>query len=93
MKTANEVIERIDEELEQMEAAAAGPCIDLVTDHVDRDAYRDALKRAFGLQAVRQLRERLAREIDERPATTRKRAPRRSTKRTAKRATSRRRKS
>jgi hypothetical protein len=59
MKTAQDVIIAIDEELALMEHDAAGPCIEAVIDFVDRDVYREAVRMASAVKAVRALRTRL----------------------------------
>ena len=63
MKTAAEVLDRIDEAIEGLKNEAAEPAIDALVDWGDREAYREAMKRAHGLKAVRALRESLAKEI------------------------------
>lgn len=65
MKTAAEVLERIDAELRELQAKAAGPCIDALVEWTDRDAYREAMRRAYGLKAVQTLRDKLAGEIEQ----------------------------
>ena len=64
VKTAAEVLQRIDEEIENMERAAAGPCIDALIEWSDREAYRDAMRKAYGLKAIQSLRQTLAGEIE-----------------------------
>jgi len=59
-----EVLERIDTAIEKMQAEAVGPCIDALIEWTDRDAYKDAMRRAYGLKAVRALREKLAAEME-----------------------------
>jgi hypothetical protein len=58
-------LDAIDRTIEKMQAEAAGPCIDALIEWTDRDAYREAMRRAYGLKAVRALRERLAGEVEE----------------------------
>lgn len=69
MKTATEVIEAIDRTIERMQAEAVGPCIDALIEWTDRDAYKDAMRRAYGLKAVRALRDTLAAEVEEVPVS------------------------
>jgi hypothetical protein len=64
MKTATEVLARIDAQIEKMQADAVGPCIDALLEWQDREAYRDAMRRAYGLKAVIALRQNLADEIE-----------------------------
>ena len=68
MKTAREVLEAVDRAIEKMQAEAVGPCIDALIEWTDRDAYKDAMRRAYGLKAVRALREQLADEVEDCPA-------------------------
>lgn len=64
MKTASEVLDRIDQAIDEMQRAAAGPCIDALIEWSDREAYRDAMRKAHGLKAVQALRTLLAGEIE-----------------------------
>ena len=64
MKTATEVLSRIDAQIEKMQAEAVGPCIDALIEWQDREAYRDAMRKAYGLKAVIALRQNLADEIE-----------------------------
>jgi len=59
MKTATEVLAWMDGEIEQMQLRAAGPCIDALIEWADREAYREAMKRAHSLKAVERLRAKL----------------------------------
>ncbi len=63
-QTATEVVDRIDQEIEEMTRLAAGPCIDALVEWSDRDAYREAMRRGHGLKAVQTLRRVLAGEIE-----------------------------
>jgi len=64
MKTANDVLDLIDREIDEMQRAAAGPCIDALVEWSDRDAYREAMRRAYGLKAVQALRDSLAGQVE-----------------------------
>jgi hypothetical protein len=75
VKTASEVLERIDAEIEKMQHAAAGPCIDALIEWTDREAYREAMRRAYALKAVQGLREALSKEIEPAPAQITERKP------------------
>ena len=59
------MLEWFDGRLEELEQQAAGPCIVAMTDWGDREAYREAMRRANGLQEVRRLRAALAKEVEQ----------------------------
>jgi hypothetical protein len=59
MQTIAEVFRIIDEEIAELEREAAGPCIDAMVDQIDRETFREAIRKASGLKAVKALRKRL----------------------------------
>lgn len=64
MKTAEEVLDWIDQEITEMAQEASEPCISALVEPVDRETYRDALHRASALQALRHLRSKLAPQVE-----------------------------
>lgn len=66
MKTAKDVLERIDVLIGIMQADAVGPCVDALIEWTDREAYWEAKRRAYGLKAVQKLRDKLGSEIESR---------------------------
>jgi hypothetical protein len=64
MKTATEVLDAIREEIAVLEMEAVGPCVDALVDDVDREAYRDAVRRAAHVKAARRLYHRLTERMD-----------------------------
>jgi hypothetical protein len=67
VKTATEVLEAIDNRIERMRGEAVGPCVDALLEWADREAYREAMKRAHALKAIERLRSDLATEIEATP--------------------------
>ncbi len=69
--TLTEVYAVIDKRIEQMQQEAAGPCIDALLDSVDRDGYREAIRRGSALKAVQALRAHLTKVLGngEKPLT------------------------
>lgn len=64
MKTAQEVLRAIDEEIERLRDEAADPCINALIGTVDREEYREAVRRGAALRAVASLRKRLGPEVE-----------------------------
>jgi hypothetical protein len=60
MVTLTEVFGFIDGRIEVMASAAAGPCADAILDLVGRDEYREAVRKASALRALKILRKELA---------------------------------
>ena len=79
MKTAEDVIEAIDETIILLEQSAAGPCIEALIEPVDRDTYREAIRRGSELKAIKRLRNMLAEKLEpenDRPRPRKARKPR-----------------
>jgi hypothetical protein len=76
--TVAEVLRIADEEIEGLERKAAGPCIDALLEPVDRDSFREAIRRASELKGAKALRSRLqeafGREAEERQRPRRARS-------------------
>jgi hypothetical protein len=64
MTTATEVLEAIDRRIVVLEQEAAGPCIEALLGDVDRETYRDAVRRGAALKAVKTLRKQLEEEVE-----------------------------
>jgi hypothetical protein len=64
MKTATDVLDALREEIAILEKDAAGPCIDALVDDVDRESYRDAVRRAAQVKAARRLYHNLVARMD-----------------------------
>jgi len=70
MRTAEDVLAAIDEELVDLQHAAAGPCIEATLTFVGREEYKEAICRAASFQAVAALRRRLQDRLDAVPPAT-----------------------
>jgi hypothetical protein len=64
MKTATEVLSWMDDTIANLERDAAGPMTDALIEWTDREAYRDAMRKAYGLKAIRELRDQLGRVVE-----------------------------
>jgi len=64
MKTATDVLDAIRDEIAILEREAAGPCIDALVDDVDRETYREAVRRAAHVKAARRLYHSLVGRMD-----------------------------
>jgi hypothetical protein len=78
--TVVEVLRIADEEIQELERKAAGPCIDALLEPVDRDSFREAIRRASELKGAKALRRRLqeafGRETEQRQRPRRTRSGR-----------------
>jgi len=86
MKTAMDVINAIERRIEVMRAEAVGPCIDALLEWSDRDAYREAMRRATSLKAVEHLRDSLVDLVETAPTAPPARVTPRPTNRRGKKA-------
>jgi len=60
MVSLTAVFDFIDRRIDKMEREAAGPCADAILELVGRDEYRDAVRKASAMRAVKRLRKELA---------------------------------
>jgi hypothetical protein len=83
MKTANDVIEAIDETIDLLERSAVGPLTEAFDGFCDRETYREATRRAAELAGIKRLRKMLVDRIEQTPppaVTSGKPRKRRATK-------------
>ena len=62
-KTTTDVIQRIDERIDELEATTGAACIEALANYGDREQYCEAIRKAAALQGVKKLRADLAAEF------------------------------
>lgn len=64
MKTATDVLAYLDEKIETFAAECSELCIDALSDYSDVASYREAIRQASQLKALKQLRKELAAAVE-----------------------------